>query len=123
MSGEAGASLARVLEASFAFDQYQTLAMQSTRMPNSAFEGLDVGKLESSPSLFRWGLWVAEAFPRDPRFQMRIATHFYGLAVAGIAQPVELSRGVQVVPSFTEAHRRYLRAAELAEASVQPVTP
>lgn len=47
---------------------------------------MDLRQLESESSLQTWLLWAAEAFPRDPRFLMKLATHIYGLAVHGISE-------------------------------------
>ena len=121
-SGEAGASLARLLDEPYAFNQYYSASLRSTRLPDAAFEPDAGPHLESPATLRAWLLWAAEAFPRDPRFHMYSATHVYGLAAAGVSAPcVELrDQGERVVPSFADAHRLYLRAAELAEASLLP---
>jgi hypothetical protein len=121
-SGEAGASLARLLDEPYAFNQYYMASRRSLRVPDAAFEP-DAGQhLESPATLQAWLLWAADAFPRDPRFPLYLGTHIYGLAVAGVSHPcVELcDQGERVVPSFADAHRFYLRAAELAEASQLP---
>ena len=119
-SGEAGASLARMLEEPWVAHQYYHGALHSTRLPDDAFAGFDIGWLENPMSLQRWLLWAVETFPRDPRLQMMVATRIYGLAAAEITERcIELPYSREpVVPSFADAHQLYRRAAELAEASL-----
>lgn len=79
---------------------------------------MDLRQLESESSLQTWLLWAAEAFPRDPRFLMKLATHIYGLAVHGISERcVELpGERRRVAPTVADAHRLYLRRAAALQA-------
>ena len=122
-SGEAGASLARVLDEPWPANTYYSNALHSTRLPNAAFEagGFDLRWLESQQGLHSWLIWAADAYPRDPRLPMKIATRVYGLAAGGITERCVLLPSSQlepVVPSFDDAHQLYRHAAELAEASL-----